>query len=128
MVECPHALVQRIAEEDFRDPQEGTIKQMCSFPAHILSSGETNATTIRSVHSNQITRKMDFLHQAQANQMAHAIALPFKKRVSTSVRMHFATATMIVWKETDYDDPHHLLSVLGFVRITMCCEFRSLYA
>jgi hypothetical protein len=56
---------------------------------------------ICSVHSNQITHKMEFLHQAQANQMAQGIVLPFNKRVSTFVRMHFSTATMIAGKETD---------------------------
>jgi len=101
MVECPHALVLRITEEDFCDPQQLTIKQTHSSPARILACVKTNTTTIRSVHFNEITCKVDFLHQSQANQMAHAIALPFNKCVSASVRMRFATVTMIVRKETN---------------------------
>ena len=116
MVECPHALVQRIAEEDFRDPQEGTIKQTHSFPAHIHSCGETNATTIHTDHSNQLTSKMDFLHQAQANQTAHTIDLSFNKCVSASVRMRFATATMIVGNRGVHPKNEH------FEMMTYCCK------
>jgi hypothetical protein len=35
----------------------------------------------------------------QANQEAHAIALPFNKSVSAYVRMCFTIATMIIRKE-----------------------------
>ena len=48
---------------------------------------------------NKITCKVDFLHQVQANQMAHAIALSFNQCVSTSVRMRFATATWSSWRK-----------------------------
>jgi hypothetical protein len=64
-------------------------------------------TTICSIHFKEITFKVEFLHQAQANQMAHPIALP-NERISAFTRIRFATATMIGRKETNQDDPHDL--------------------
>ena len=73
-------------------------------------------TTPTQIHS-------DFLHQAQVNKTAYTIAHPFNKCVSASIRMRFATATMIVRKEANQDDPRHFLSKCFACGNVMCGEF-----
>jgi hypothetical protein len=77
MKEQRHAPVGRISLKDFSDPQQGAVKLVHIFPTCILLGSKTNATTIRAIISNNVSRKMCLLNQMQANKMTHTIVLLF---------------------------------------------------
>jgi hypothetical protein len=72
-----------------------------SIPNSVLSSSKSNATTLSAIIFNLVAGKMGLLNQTQTNQPAHTVALFFNQRISASVSMRLATATMIRGKEAN---------------------------
>jgi hypothetical protein len=101
VVQRSHAPVCCVRKKNFRDTQQGTIKELHVRTSGVFPRSETNATTIRSVITDIVTGKVSNIHPAQSDQHTNSVALLVDEGVATSKGMGFAIPTMIIWQEAD---------------------------
>ena len=63
-------------------------------------------TAITSVVLHLMSSEVHFLDQAQAHQPAYTTALLLNECVPATVRMRFATASLILWEKAHKNDLH----------------------
>ena len=124
VIQCPHALTFTIRKDHPSHPQQWPIKKIPIFPSGVLACHKTNMTAITSIILHLVSSKVHFLDQAHVHQPVYTTVLRHNECVPATVRMCFATASVIFWEKAHENDFHLAKTKCVVCGFCVVCEDR----